>query len=157
MKQSELAATIAILRAAYPAATLLNETSTVYETMLADLGAAEVQRAVYEHIATNNWFPSVAELRKRVAKHRVSAPGAAQALHQVQTGAVPMHPLARQALGLVGGTWEMRRTGNSTAWRAQFRDAYESLVEGALQDANVEPLLKQLGVANLPPMLEVAK
>ncbi len=157
MKESELTALFAILRSAYPGATVTEKTIPLYQTMLADLDTLEVRRAVYEHIATSNWFPTVSQLRTRVARHQVLAPSEAEALHQVVTKHRPLHPLVKEAFELTGGTWEYNRTDNQTAWRAQFRDTYNSLVEVAVHDANVKPVLKRLGVANPPPKMEIAK
>lgn len=63
MTRSEAAKLVAVLANAYPSARVTEETSEIYEAMLGDLDFASVQRAAARHIATNKWFPTIAELR----------------------------------------------------------------------------------------------
>lgn len=63
MNLKETTAVIAILKAAYPKWKPESDTAGVWAGALADLSSSEVVAAVRRHMATEQWPPSIAELR----------------------------------------------------------------------------------------------
>jgi hypothetical protein len=66
----------------------------------------------------------------------------------------PLHPVLRQALDFIGGSWGLRATGHSAVLRAQFRDAYRTLRPQAVRGVAIESLVLDGGPK--PPELEAA-
>ena len=139
MKSSEAAKIMAILRGAFPSATVTQQTVEIYERMIMDLTYEEAHLAVLEHVASHNYFPTIAEIRQKAAQRIIGAPSAGAAMERLHAGqkAKDIHPLVVRALSLCGGRWEMEKTTNATAWRSQFRKAYEELVNEAIHKRNV--------------------
>jgi len=79
MTQIEAAALIGILINGFPNARFTEENATMYERAIADLGAAETQRAVEELIRTSNRLPLVADIRGEVMRARREATQRAEA------------------------------------------------------------------------------
>lgn len=140
MRASEITKLLAVLRGAYPRDKVGDETLPVYIRYLSDLDATDVDRAVDEIIATRKFFPTVSEIRAAVVRGKLGAPNVALALvdlgkvlghqragHRVRP-ADYMHPLACEALKLMGGTHAYRASTAPGVWRSQFRKVYEEIV-----------------------------
>jgi hypothetical protein len=137
LSPADVAELVLLLTAAYPEFQLTDQTATVYERFLADLDGELAREAVVAHVATRKWFPRVCEIRDAVLEQQMNAPTVESALAMAQRG-IPLDGIAREALKLTGGSWEMKRTTNPSAWRAQFRKTYEGLREGALNERRRE-------------------
>lgn len=154
MKAAETSRILAMLIGAYPTVSVGPETVAIYERLLADLDHASVQRAVVEHIATNRWFPTIAELRERVAEQAIGAPTASEAIALLQQAAVTghgtrdFHPLIREAFAAVGGMWELTHTTAPGRWRQDFREQYETRRKSEIRAANIGNVVEQLASTN---------
>lgn len=67
MKRTEAAKIMAILVAAYPNAQVSEQTSEIYESMLADLDFETCKAAVMRLLAGSKFMPSIAEIRTTAA------------------------------------------------------------------------------------------
>lgn len=166
MKKHEVTQLMSLIGAAYPGVVQrmntqeLNATLEVYENLLMDLEYDLARRAVLSHLATCKWWPSIAELRKRATELKLKLPDATVALEMVREYAdvsrrnggsarFPLPNLPRpvaRALNQCGGLWEMNNNTNQTAWRSQFRKAYEALRDAELRNHNEVPLLLESGL-----------
>lgn len=156
MKEREVLQLLAMLKGLYPAATVPAETATFWPKLLADLDAKAVLDAALKHAATSKWFPSIAELRTAVAEAVVGAPTAEEALGEVAAAlanAVPArqpkfsHPAIDAAVTTIRWYF-IATTSDSRLWRSQFLEAYKSIRERLVTDANQAPLLLSAGAAH---------
>lgn len=75
MTSEQAARMYIILRAAYPMVQPSTDTASVYERLLLDLDAQDVEKGLCEIIATSRYFPSVSEIRSAAeAARRARAP-----------------------------------------------------------------------------------
>lgn len=157
MKLSESMRLVSKLAAAYPSARLgqddeLRETLEVYAQMLIDLEFVDAERAVVACIAECKFFPTVAEIRERVAVAAVAACPAELAWNEV-LAAVRLHgiyatpqfenPCTAIAVSNVG--W--RAICNSETIgveRAHFVRAYNRALELAKNEHTTQALLKHV-------------
>jgi hypothetical protein len=129
MKKSELSKILTLLMGAYPNANVTQETIVVYEAMLGDFKSEDLYEVVLRHIATNKWFPSIAELREALTDRYLQFPSAQEAISILLHGSVNDLPqVAREALKSCGGQWEMKHTTMPGKWREEFRKRYDELV-----------------------------
>ena len=70
MTKIEAASLIANLLAAFPSAKFAIENANMYESGIADLGAAETQEAIGELIHSSKYLPTIAEIRQEVMRWR---------------------------------------------------------------------------------------
>lgn len=70
MNSTEAKHLISLLVAAFPSARVGDETVSVYESGIADLGAQETQAAIGELIHSSKFLPSVADIRGEVVRGR---------------------------------------------------------------------------------------
>lgn len=144
MTRAEAAKLVAILANAYPAARVTEETSELYEAMLADLDFGAVQRAAARHIATSKWFPTVAELRAAAVevalgprRTGLEAWGdVVAAIRFVGAYGAPRFDdaLVAECVRTLG--WRGLCLGdNEVSDRARFSELYESLAQRARVDA----------------------
>lgn len=128
----ELSLSVASLRAAYPNQNLPVETVAVYAAALEDLEPADVRDATAALIKASRFFPTVAEIRERVAETRLSLPGPTAAWLEA-TGRADgtfegvRHPLVTEALNGIGGVWAVKTTENPVATRSQFLKFFNEL------------------------------
>lgn len=141
---------------AYPTFELTEDRVTIYVKLLADLEDDALTAATQQHIATNKFPPSVAELREACAAlTRPALPSWADAWDEVLTtiravGYIgqPLfsHPLIAQAVQGMGG-WQtmcqMEITETAT-WRAQFRDVFNAYAGRAERDAALLPAARAI-------------
>lgn len=148
MTPAESARLLAQLRAAYPRQEVPAPTLKLYAEMLADLSAGEAERAMREHIAESQYFPTIAEIRQRAARREVGVEAA-----ELQWGNVlslvsrfgryrlaeaeqVMDPVTRRAVQAIG--WEsICNTEMPGVERAAFVRAFGAAQKAAERDANV--------------------
>ena len=113
MNRGEAVRVVATLSAAYPSWNAGKETVGVYVELLKDLEYEQVLEAVSDLICTEEWCPSVATVRRRVAaKKGVLAPPAVEAWDEVIDkvrqvglrggGAEWSHPAIKQTVRAIG-------------------------------------------------------
>jgi hypothetical protein len=121
-----------VMRAAWPHRAVSNETAHVYMAMMRDLTYDEATSAVQALIQTSKWFPSIAEIRARVATSRCALEAPELAWGQVQRaiskyGAYQTPVFASAALHQAVESLGWRNIcldENLAATRARFIDAY---------------------------------
>lgn len=133
----ELSLSVASLRAAFPNANLPVETVEIYKAALADLDADDVQAAVGALIRSSRYFPTVAEIREKVAERSLGLPGPVGAWEEAVARAEnrwerPRTPLVTEALNAIGGIWAVKTSDNVIATRAQFLKFYDELRAGQI-------------------------
>ena len=141
MTRADVAELMAILAAAYPEVDIDPDTTgVVWERLLADLEFEETQRAVLELVATHKWFPRISEVRNQVARNRLGLPRFERVYAACSNDEErrALHPIAKEALQICGGVYEMRNTKNAGLWRRDFREVYMSLVSEAMEEQNLE-------------------
>jgi hypothetical protein len=136
MDRTEVASVLAVLAAAFPHVNVTKETAAVYAEMLADVGYEEGKRAAKMAIATSDYFPSVATLRRFARRPDQDPPAAMAAWHEVRVAFQQAsnewpkfsHPAVEQAARAIGW-WEMKHSDNASALRAHFCRAYDEAVQ----------------------------
>jgi hypothetical protein len=148
---ADVAEMMVLLTAAYPDHNFPDAAAAVYQGFLADLDGATVKEVIVNHVATHKWFPKISEIREAALERELNIDSVETVLAQIQ-GEFQTSRMGREALQLVGGDWERRRTTNPSAWRAQFKKAYEGLREAALHEkrqAATQGLLAQFTTKKL--------
>lgn len=149
---------LSLLREAYPSAPEVTPArAQLYLLTLADIPAGLLKSAVVHHIATNRFFPAVAELREaafslcEMAEERddgYTAWGKLQAaLHQgygYYRAPRFANPLIQRALDSMGG-WQMfcLSEENDRAWRARFIQAYETYLQREREERRLLPVVRE--------------
>lgn len=135
MKPSETSTVLAMIRGSYPRQKISKDAMRAYSLMLGDLDFGAVKRAVVEHVASSEWFPSIAELRQLATESQSAAPDFDEAwalvtaeIRRIGSYGTPEfeHPAVASAVAAVG--W--RQLCLSTmpgVERAAFRDCYASV------------------------------
>ena len=118
------------LVAAYPAHPFSAETAKLYAAMLQDFEERDLRRAVLDHIAESNFFPTVAELRKRAIDGGLSAEREWLEVMRAfrQDDKAELSPEGRAALEGLGGMGYLRYNGAVPTDRAHFFRLYEAAV-----------------------------
>lgn len=132
MESREAAALVAVIAAAYPTWPASRETVAIYVDALADLDARDVSDAIAEIIRTEERWPAVATIRRRVAARAGAlAPSPAQAWEEIRSissaGGSPgdvSHPAISEAVRTIGW-WDLCRSTSPETIRAQFLRIYE--------------------------------
>lgn len=144
-------------------------TFKLYLRELSDLDPADVDAACRECMRTDEWFPTVARIRKLATERRLALPSEVEALEQVEQRiawarlpdderpdeAPQLHPLVKQSLDLVGGGFAFRSARDPSVIRGQFLRLFRESREASMRSAIVaqaalpagEPT-KQLGRAD---------
>jgi hypothetical protein len=134
MTPSEFAPIWLDMLRACPSAKPIEGTSSLYARKLAPFTAAEVEAAVDVLILEREWVPPIAAIWQRCVDARDQAPGWEEAWTEAQEHAGTReaypwsHEVAQQAARTIG-LYEIRASTNPAATRAQFRDAYLSILE----------------------------
>jgi hypothetical protein len=150
MKTKEAAKIVATLAAAFPNARVTEETSEVYEKLLADLDYDATQKACARLIATSEWFPTIAKIREAVTLLTSGPVRTGAEAYDVVLKAIRAHgpalgtwpeptfadPLIPKCLG-VWGTWNdaCESPSDDPGGRARFIDLYDELARRQRQDA----------------------
>ena len=155
---------------AYPTFELTDDRVSIYVKLLADLDADALIAACQQHIATSKFPPTVAELREACTHLTRSALPAwadawgevLEAIRRVGYLGQPSfsHPLIAQAVQGMGG-WKVMcqmEIGETSTWRAQFRDVYNAYASRATATANLLPDVRAAAERNgvLPAPVEAA-
>lgn len=145
MNRGEAVRVVATLSAAYPSWNAGKETVGVYVELLKDLEYEQVLEAVSDLICTEEWCPSVATVRRRVAaKKGVLAPPAVEAWDEVIDkvrqvglrggGAEWSHPAIKQTVRAIGWN-QICQSTNVDTLRAHFLKMYQDLRSSSDNDA----------------------
>lgn len=145
-----IAETLSPLVAAYPNHPFERETAALYAEMLRDIPEDALKAAVLDHITSSNWFPTVAELRKRAAELCSDIPSAegewlkiSRAIREAKS-TPPLSRPAREALEAIGGWYYLVVNGAAASDRAHFFRIYEELKKEELCERLKPPQLKEL-------------
>lgn len=161
MRTSEAIELIANLRDAFPSHHFPPSSVKVYAEMIGDLDGGAAGQAVREIMAESRFFPTIAEIRERVARAACDGlPSVEAALAELDAAVRRFspdnsstwtwdddwsHPLIARAVRMVGGVaqlWGSRAPGVD---RREFKAAYLSLVGEQVRAV-------QLGVAAPTPL-----
>jgi hypothetical protein len=133
MDKREAASIVAVIAAAYPQWPASRETVAVYADTLSDLDHTDTLDAVRDIILTEDRWPTVATIRRKVA-HRagILAPEPSEAWAEIRqltssglTSTVDAftHPSIASTVSAIGW-WELRHSTNPETIRAQFLRLY---------------------------------
>jgi hypothetical protein len=121
------------LFAAFPQASLREETSELYVKYLTRLDAEPVARVVPELIETMSRLPTIADIRRRIVEAELELPHALEAYHSLFERGTKRHPLTRYVAEIFGGDYNVRTSDAPGATRAQFTKLFEELREETLR------------------------
>lgn len=155
MNEKEAVSLVAMLMAAYPRVEVPKATIGVYQKLLSDLDLCAAKCAITRHIASSQYFPSIAEIRGAAlafSRPRVPSPGEAWAevmnlLPSVGSYGTPnfSHGAIKKAVKAIG--WRNLWYSESiNVERAHFLKIYGSFQDREQEDANITPLLDKLGL-----------
>jgi hypothetical protein len=132
---SDLPTTIGVLRAAFPRHEFPPASVQVYAQALADLGPQAVESAVKALIGRVDWLPSIATIRREVARRELGMPNATEAWEVANSPILypNAHPCVKAAVQAIGGTWSLRQ-GRTADVHRDFRRAYEDICESSIRD-----------------------
>ena len=155
MTSQQVAEIFAILTGAYPRQVITAENARVYATVLGDLQDTALRRAVIEHVATSQWFPSIAELRAAVVEASCTVPPLDLAWAEVsaevaRVGASEVPQFSDPAIDDVVraiGWREICLSDKPGIERAAFREMYTARRARDLRITNVGPLAGALGIS----------
>jgi hypothetical protein len=136
----EISKIVLMLVLAYPRQAVSKQTIGLYEKFLADIDQDMLEQAAKSHIATSQWFPTIAELRSAVTQIVSAAaklPSAAEAWGEVVeqmklTGSYKRPTFSSPVIArLVDsfGWQELCMSENAISDRARFIDAYDVMVK----------------------------
>jgi hypothetical protein len=127
------------LAAAFPRAKMPKESIAVYVASLSDLNATTLQMATVDIVATSEWFPTIAQIRRTCAGIEMPAPDpdtayleichATLAISRGEIPVEPTHQAIHHATKTVGGLRAVLETRQPQMMRAQWQKAYEREVE----------------------------
>ena len=131
MTPVEVSEILAYASSGYPHINLSKETVSVYVDLLGDLDYGTAKRAVRRLVATSDYFPSPASIRREVASlSGMLAPTSNEALEQVRRqielrGSGEnlerwLHPAVEETVRALGGVREFAMTTNFDTMRAHF-------------------------------------
>lgn len=153
MTQLEVAKLVAVLLTAYPAAKASENTSAIYERMLADLDYPAANAALERLLATSRFLPTVAEIREAALTLYAGElrPGgdawgsvlaAIRKYGYVRAPGVDFHfddPVTDDAVRALNWT-ELCNSENVAADRARFIELYDKLAASARRSQLSESL-----------------
>lgn len=158
---------LALLKALYPRQTVDLKTATAYAKFLEDLDYAAVERAICRIVATKDFFPTVAEIRREVAvaaTAHLAEPELAwrdveRAISKVGAPGYPAfegNAAMNAAIDAVG--WRnICLDENVASSRARFVDAYRSARDSAVRELQIGRIappactLERVEIRNLGP------
>ena len=138
MEAKQAASLVALIAAAHPQWPATPETVAVYRQMLSDVTYEQALSAIQDLIATEDRWPSVASIRRRIALQAgVLPPSPSNAWQEVSDAisnggrsTLPefSHSAVKAAVTAIGW-WELCSTTNPSATRAHFFRFYEDASE----------------------------
>ena len=141
MRPSEALRVVDKLKAAYPRQVIGADTLQVYAEALADLDADLLRRIAQEHILSERWFPTIAELRERAAEIVCDLPPTCEVV-AVLHGNATAHPLIQKALTeSLGRTWsyDYGRSERPGLLRKQATEHYGLLRRVIIRELQANP------------------
>lgn len=155
----------AILMAAFPHQEIEEPTLKLQRLMWADIPLDVLEAAAKQYIATNKFYPTVAELRDIALQiARPEIPSAIEAWGEVEKQMVSIghvgvpqfsHPLIGAMVKYLGGWKKLCLSENGVADRARFIDGYKQLEVREQKEMQMLPqvkeLTKRLEAGNAPP------
>ena len=133
----EVAEAVAVLAAAHPRQPIQEETVKVYVAALSDIDPERLADAVEFCVITMRSFPTISDIRRRVAEAELGLPTPQQALVEVSkaicdgTSIVPT-PLVLEAARAVGVDSQIHDQNPAGVWRGQFLKTYSGLWEARI-------------------------
>ena len=134
MNEREAASIVAVIAAAFPSWNASRETVAVYVDALDDLDFEETRAAVRDLLLTEDRWPTIAGIRRRVASRAGAlAPSPSQVWSEIQQNASTIgrgsspefsHPAILEAVRAIGW-WNICSSSNPETMRAQFLRIYE--------------------------------
>lgn len=155
-----IAASVGVLRDAYPRQEFPVASVRLYARQLRDLDPQALAEAVQRLIRRSEWLPSIAEIRREVATAALDAPSeyAAWSIVQLcaqQGGTIadvsttePVRAMLRAAVLSVGGLSGVRMSTQPGRTRDTFLAAYRALVESQVRQI-AEGVVRQAAVMHL--------
>lgn len=141
---------------AYSGFELTDDRVKIYVKLLVDLDADALIAATQQHIATNKFPPTVAELREACSYlTRPALPTWADAWDEVLTAIRRVgymgqpsfsHPLIEQTVQGMGG-WKVMcqmEISETATWRAQFRDTFSAYASRETRAADLLPAARAI-------------
>jgi hypothetical protein len=133
-----------------PAADAIKNTTRIYYLALQDIDDDLLMAATVHHIATEKWFPAVADLRAAAVtlmRRAGDAPDPYTAWGQIKRwlrGGSEPHPMAVRAINALGGLKEygQSQVDDEGQWRARFISAYETYQRREAEDAMTLPAVR---------------
>lgn len=129
-----LAASIAALRAAYPRQDFPDDSVTMYGTMLEDLDASAVSRAIGRLVKRSTWLPSIAEIREEIAEEMLGLPTVSEAVESLARGS-HRHPTVDRIFSALGGRWSYDQSTAPGLFRREFTKMYAEERQTAIRAA----------------------
>lgn len=131
-------------------------TIDTYIDYLASVPDRVLEAAVARILPTEDWFPSLALIRRTCAELVLDLPSEADALEQVDgrirwtrekgsgsgTPAPPVHPIVQQALNQVGGYAAFRDADEPSVVRGQFGRIFRGVRAAAVLEAQTSPAIE---------------
>lgn len=122
---------------------MIEKTARLFAITLIDIDDDLLRAAVTHHLATQKWFPAVADIRTAALSlvHRADGiPSSFEAWEEIKAFR-PVSPLAIRAINLLGGIDEFRMSqlSEEPSWRARFIQCYEQLQRRQAEDAMMLP------------------
>lgn len=136
-------------------------TFKVYLEDLSDLPIEAVEAATKNLRRSSDWFPTINQIREQAAEIALGLPGEATALAQIEQrmrwargnrDETPpeLHPVAKEALDLVGGAFAFKSADEPSVIRGQFLRLYRDLRVQAIREMQVGAPALQSGRLQLP-------
>lgn len=151
--KAELAKVVGFLAASFPAAKITDQTIEAYIAMLEDVPIEILRVAIQQCANDSKFFPSLAEIRERVAAvTRPAKANAAEAWEQVMIAmrrdGFYKHPQFDDSIlqrTVEAMDWQaLCSSENIPADRAHFMKIYDQLAERERREGNLLPSSKQL-------------
>lgn len=126
---------------------MIENTIRIYALTLQDIDDHLLQAAVVHHIATEKWFPAVADIRTAalsLVDRADETPSAYEAWGEIKRAVrtrAPLSPMTKQAIDYLGGleAFGLSDISEEMSWRHQFIRSYEQLQRRRADDAMMLP------------------
>lgn len=131
-------------------ADVIRTTMRIYAITLQDIDDKLLMAATVNHLASEKWFPAVADIRTSalsLVNRADNTPSAYEAWLQVKKAVryrdCGLDPLAQRAIDYLGGLQDfgMSELADESSWRMRFIQAYEQLQKRQAEDAMMLPAI----------------
>ena len=127
MTSSEAADLVATLKAYYPNQKIPQVTVNAYQMALVPMDFAATRAVIEDIVTTEKFFPTVADIRFRLAEVELGAPPVAVAWEQFLDKRAYKHELVERVGGAMGGYEAYTISDNVDVFRAHFMKLYEGM------------------------------